>query len=230
MPDEKANNPFHWKSQLEQLADIPGEAPFDQAAAWQKLYGRLQKEPLSRKTNRYRIAAACLLCIMVLSWLVWVQPGTPLVKDSEPRPGTLPKSFPDLPSRDAAAVSVQQAVKKKSASPLSTKNKVHPPLVNIAATSRPVLPDPDIIKEVFPPIVIHQPVVDTIRLIAAAPKKKLKVVHVNELNNTAEDMQLASNATASSIKELLRADERSGFSTGRNASDNIIKIKLSSSN
>lgn len=226
MPDEKADK-FHWKSKLEQLADLPGEAPFDQAAAWQKLYGRLQKKPLSRKTNRYWIAAACLLFVMVLSWLIWLQPGATLVKNTKPG-YTSPQSPPVLPSRDAVAVAVQQAVKKKSVSPLLTK-KVRSHLVNVAATSRPVLPAPDIIKEVLPPIVIHQPVVDTIRLIAAAPKKKLKVVHVNELNNTAEDGHLASNTT-SSLKERLRADERSGFSTSRNASDNIIKIKLSSSN
>ena len=228
MPDEKANKAFHWRNRLEQLDGIPGEAPVDQAAAWQRLHDRLQKKPVHRKTAWYRIAAACLFFVLALSWLVLVQPVTSLVKDTKPRQDTSSKSFRALQGRDVAAVSTQHAAQKKSISPVLAKSKVHAALVNVAVTSLPALPDADTLKEISAPLVIHQ-AVDTILLTAAVPKKKLRVVHINELNNTVEDMHLASNAPPSSTK-FLHADDLSGFSVSRNASDNIVKIKLSSSN
>ena len=228
MPDEKANNPFHWKNKLDELTGIPGEPPFDQPAAWQALHDRLQKKPLPRVATKYWIAAACLLCVIILSGLMLTQPDVIIVKRAtqstrhfSPKPVTQPVSH------EADAVAFQPVIKNKPISPPIPKNNLHPSLVH-AAVGRPMLL-PDTTDNTLLAITIPQPH-DTMHLTAAAPaKKKLRVVHINELNNTVDDGHLASNLAAASSKKSMSEDD-AGLSLSRNASDNILKIKLSSSN
>ena len=229
MPDEKADSAFCWRDKLDQLSGLPGEAPVNQAAAWQKLHDRLQQKTPGKKTVLYWIAAACLLCALALSWPVLIRPDHALVTIAQPKQESSRQSFHKTDSQGALAVSLPQGSKKKSVPRLDPKTNPHPALVHAAIMSPPAIP-PNTIKNLLQPIAMRQPQ-DTVHLMAAAPvKNKLRVVHINELNSTVENAHLASNAPLSSPGKSSGGDDLSGFSLSRNASDNIVKIKLSSSN
>ena len=225
MPDEKADKPVYWKSGLDQLDFLPGEPPVDKEAGWQKLHDRLQHSRRKKKAGGYWVAAACLLGVMILTRLLLMQPGDSLVKKDPPSTRkTSPTPRPVIDNPETVAF-LPPSSNKRSSLP-DIKNKLHP--VAKAATTSGLMVPPDTIMEIPSPTAIVQPV-DTVQLITAAPKKKLRVVHINEVDRPAEDTQLASNVPVSSAK-LSREDDAAGFSLSRNASDNIVKIKLSSSN
>jgi hypothetical protein len=74
---------------------------------------------------------------------------------------------------------------------------------------------------------------DTIAMITSTPqKKKLRVVHINELGKPVEEeIQFARNTLTPTFEAtFFRQDGLPGFSLSRNASDNIVKIKLPPSN
>lgn len=227
MPDEKANKSFYWKDKLDRLDFIPGEPPVDKEAGWQQLQDRLQKRPRKKKKIAYWIAAACLLGVMLLTKLQLMQPEENLVKrDTHPAPRTSLKHLPVTGNQKFLATLKQTA--KKNIHPPESKNKLYPVVIKAATTSGPV-PLPDTVKEILPETISYQ-LVDTVLLITAAPKKKLRVVHINEVNRPEDDTQLASNDPAPSSTKLSRENSLPNFSVSRNASDNIIKIKISSSN
>ena len=217
---------MHWKSKLDELEIIPGEAPFDRTAAWQTLKGRLQQRPVRRTKAWYWVAAACLLGIIVLSMLMRTQPDAPLVnRDAQPKHLSLPKTLPQPAGGEVVTTPPQQLVKVKSISPHTTERKGHPVLVRAVESQLVLSPDP--INNTLPAITIPLPN-DTAHLVTAIQaKKKLRVVHINELNGAVDDVHLASNAPAASSKKYLHDDD-AGLSLSRNASDNIVKIKISS--
>ena len=226
MPDEKAGNPFYWKDKLDGLDFLPGEAPVDKEAGWQQLQDRLQKRPRKKKKIAYWIAAACLVGVMLLTKLRLMQPEETLVKrNTHPAPQTAPR-LPATGNQEALAA-LKQTVKNNIHLPES-KNKLYPVVIKAATTSGPV-PLPDTVKEILPETIPYQPA-DTVLLITAAPKKKLRVVHINEVNRPEDDTQLASNDPAPSSAKFLEKNSLPDFSVSRNVSDNIIKIKISSSN
>ena len=227
MSDEKVNKSFYWKDKLDELDLLPGEAPVDKEAGWQQLRNRLQKKPRKKKGIAYWIAAACLVGVMVLTRLQLMQPEETLVRrDTHPAPRTSLKHLPVTGNQKFLATLKQTA--KKNIHPPESKDKLYPVVVKAAATGEPV-PLPDTVKETLPAADPYQPV-DTVHLITAAPKKKLRVVHINEVNRPEDDTQLASNDPAPSSAQLSRENSLPNFSVSRNASDNIIKIKISSSN
>jgi len=66
MSNENPNNSFHWKSKLEGLEYLPGET-FNKDIAWDKLYERLRGKQGNKKTLWYWIAAASLLFVLVIT-------------------------------------------------------------------------------------------------------------------------------------------------------------------
>ena len=66
MSNENHNSTHNWKSKLEELESLPGEAMLDNNLAWEKLHARLQGKNRERKPLWYWIAAAAVLFLFMI--------------------------------------------------------------------------------------------------------------------------------------------------------------------
>ncbi|MBE7169391.1 MAG: hypothetical protein INR73_02310 [Williamsia sp.] len=233
MEDKKANSPLQWRDKLNGLSSLPGEAQLDKAAGWQQLHERLHAAPKKKQKTVYWMAAACLLGVMILTRLVSIQPAHPgnaLVEGGQKKSSQVVAAPPQpLPAGQEPVVALQATEKKKVVLPDRTKKGFHPALVRATVADQPAFFQ-DTANEILLPAAIL-PLFDTVQQLATATKKKLPVVHINELNRGAEEgVQLTRNASIRASARYLQDDDLSSFSTSRNASDNLLKIKLSSSN
>jgi hypothetical protein len=186
MLNENHNKP-NWKSRLEEVSCLPDQLLTDKNASWEKLHSRLHAKPRRIKPLWYWVAAACLLVAITIPFLTAHKNPEALVKN-EPDKNTLKKPFiatSDVKEIAPVAVIVEPVEKKQIATPASlpgsVKNK-EDKIKNDRTIAAKGL-DELIIKEQAP-IVLAQPVVETIAIskpIIAASPKKLKVVHINEL-------------------------------------------------
>ena len=219
------------RSNLDGLSEIPGEPAFDTNAAWNKLSGRLEKKAIHRKPVFYWAAAAILLLLFSATLYQLRQPAeNKLVKDSprKARSGSDLPSASELKNLDPASVKQSIPPEQKITTPLIKRN----PAVHIAKKT------PAITVSTALTTIINQPELnagdssavaasilpDPTPAVEASPVK-LKVIHNNRLNSVIYKQELSvSNAPTAfpSSSGNLR------FS--RNASDNIIQIKLSLTN
>src|SRR5215831_1898207 len=68
MSNEDPGKNMHWQDKLEGMDHLPGEG-FNKNSSWNKLHERLQDK--KKKTPLwYWAAAACLLCALMIAWLM----------------------------------------------------------------------------------------------------------------------------------------------------------------
>lgn len=66
MSNEKQDSYEHWKSKLDNLDSLPGEIMPDKNEVWEKLYARLNENKRSKKVIWYWVAAACILFALMI--------------------------------------------------------------------------------------------------------------------------------------------------------------------
>ena len=235
MLHEKPSDSFHWKNKLDALDHLPGEPVQDKTASWQKLHDRLREKPVRNKVILYWVAAASILFIVGGQWLMVDNKNTKIVNAKEQRiPAPYSNSTktiivdPELSITDAT-------VEKKHESPIATrKQPSHKALRNVILIENKILPAPDTTTEKLPDVSINSmKTVDTNALVSfIPPKRKLRVVHINELGKPVEEeIQFARNNSSPTFQsKVFNQDRFSGFTVSRNSSDNLVKIKLSPSN
>lgn len=233
MATEKANEPLRWKDKLDQPAWLPGESLTDTEASWNRLHERLQQKPVAKRRAVYRAAAACLLVVSVIGWLMPEQHRGTLVKNKiQPTPVTAMQSLPSK-GPGGTVTATQPVTTKEYTIRSGVKSRLlHPDFSHAVLAVRPVAVGVNSAHEPPPVITVNiiQPT-DTIHLTAAAPAKKMRVVHINMLGTGSEESQIAgNNPTLYPQAKLSNSDDLSRFSISKNTSDNILKIKLSSSN
>ena len=237
MSNESHDKTNHWRNKLDELDSLPNETGVDKTAAWDNLHGRLRGRSKLKKIGWYWWAAAVIICIG-LTWRVTNRQQGSLVKE-ENQPASrqiLPK--PSKTNMETGSTLTNPIVKPGSQHSKSvivkTKAKAKLQSNDIANPKIPI--DPPTIEVKQPEIVVSNTVPeDTIQVvpIALAPvKKKLRVVHVNELESSArESSQYAKMLSPiPSQPKLYSQGEFAMFNLGKNTSDNILKIKLSPSN
>jgi len=184
MSNENPNNAPQWRSKLDKLEHFPGSA-FNSDVAWDKLYGRLQGKKKSKKILWYWIPAACLLFAVMITILNYQRP-TPQVLDKETvkeQPKEIKKPVLKVGEinenkKEASAetkngiVSIPERSRQRdrSIAGIETVTKVH--------SDEVIMSDPE--KE---PLVKPLQIINTNPTIAVLPKKKLNVVHINELGD-----------------------------------------------
>ena len=199
MSDEKQNN--SWQHKLEELDQLPG-TEWRKDAAWDKLYTRLQEKPRRKKTIWYMTAAACLLIAVVIAWMVMNPPKNelaikPALKRNQPG---VTKTLPQQPVRSTIqsppVISLQDRLQVK---PVSAKEytdqrqrKINTGvyLTRISTMVKSSLPVNDDVQHDTTTIVrlpVTLPVPQAVIIAAAPAKKKLKMVHLNELGFPMED-------------------------------------------
>jgi hypothetical protein len=221
MLHEKPLDSFHWKNKMVELDHLPDEPLINKKAAWEKLQGKLQGKPKQRKATFYWKVAACLLLVTGMLWLVMDQKKPVLVRNEKQivpeKPTTAYKTV--ISKKDSVANIPEVFIDGNSTVDVQTKNIKQNPIHRATALAMEQNPvKQDTVNAPSTRITEHTTMlIDTASGIAVNPaRKKLKVVHINELKQQ--------------TPSFIQADNFSGITLSRNESDNLLKIKLSPSN
>lgn len=215
MPQEKANDLFAWKSKLDDLEHLPGQPGVEKGSAWQKLHARINEKQGNKKIAWYWMAAASVIAIALIVWLAPGKKKQDVAITHNPATHSLPSQTPETTRMIQTPVTLpviatqkQQANKTRSAKPKT----IETPAVTFSDSSDATKSD----------VIVTVPAsLDTLAEVIVAPlRKKLKVIHINELQTNTGRPEYAG-----SPSDRLST----GFLT-RNASDEIVKIKISPSN
>lgn len=230
---EKPNESLHWKNRLDDLDHLPGEQIPEKNSGWKKLHNRLQEKPRIKIIRWYLTAAACLLLIVGIPWLTINEKDNNLAKNrAQLKPGN--SSITTIPSTGNTIISPLQTQTENKLS-VTAKAKTKQQYQRVYKS---IEIDKPVVNKSKVPISINSELYnisinpDTIAFVTAVPvKKKLRVVHINELNKLVEHSQFARSNTLPAFRiKSLNDDASSVFVVSRNSSDNIIKIKLPPSN
>jgi len=230
MANEKQTDSFTWKSRLADLDSLP-EEPVDKNAAWEKLHSRLHQKPARTKAAWYW-AAACLLLLMVLSFLI--------VKQSGNTTGPSIVQQKNAPAAPLHVTKVRQLVKEQPVV-ISIAPVIKVPLLPVAERpghnnhtgKRKLLLQRLSIaggRQDIKSVQVVVPADTTVVLVAAAPvKKKLPVVHINELGKQEqENAKFATHTDRSSlrIKWLSQENYPATDLPPANTDRELLKIKI----
>ena len=75
MSQERHNNEKEWQMKLSEMESAPVELIFDKSSAWNKLHNRLHHKSKNRKSSWYFLAAACVIAVLCLPFIVEKKPG-----------------------------------------------------------------------------------------------------------------------------------------------------------
>jgi len=232
MPYEKPGEAFPWKIELDDLDHLPEEQVLDKTRAWEKLPGRLLKKPGNTIIRWYWTAAACLLLSVGIPWLTMNEKDNNLVKNTRQQIPGNPSILQTPPTNNTITPPQTQIDPKR---PVPAKAKIKQQLLPAnkkVEINTSVLDQTKLSIGIIPEVKNISINPDTIAFVTAIPeKKKLRVVHINELDNPEEHIPFArSNASPAFQVKSLNDDAFSVFAVSRNSSDNILKIMLSPSN
>ncbi len=228
MSNENPNNTPHWRNKLDDLERLPGST-FHANAAWDKLHGRLQGDKKSKKIHWYWIAAACLvfgLIIMILNF----QKTTPPILNRETvkeQPKEIKK--PVLKLQEASKNEIDNI-------PGSVKDKIVTTSNQPAQRNRRIVPT-EVAKvqsnDTMANYPEQEPVAKSLQIVnnnstaaTAPPKKKLNVVHINELGDPVIEVpDMASKMGKHSFK-LANEEVYVNPTVYKNTDFTILKTKL----
>ena len=209
MSNEALNNSSSWKQQLAELEQLPGE-PFDKEAPWERLHGRLKPESGKKRIFWYWAAATLLVCMIAVPAIFTHKKQAGKIRKQTVATAPVP---PRQPSATAIAGNPETARHVRPGSrhagsqlPI-IKQRSHPgsarALSNITLGETAQIPPAT--RTLLP---VEKPVADFSTALMASPKKKLKVVYINELGDSqSEDPMVQSNTSPHFFKMQLGDQE-----------------------
>lgn len=193
MSNENHNNLQPWKSKLEELNALPDQQ-LDKGAAWDILYLRLNQKQPAGKTPWYWVAAACLLLAVIFS-VFFINNSSHKITASVTRTtsATTENAVTKTTMENDEVKKARDFVLPENEIPVvkKTYNKAIKP-VALKRILKIRLSD-----SVSEQSLALSPVADSIDPVTASPglaiarqpvKKKLRVVHANELGEPLEEM------------------------------------------
>jgi hypothetical protein len=233
MSEERHNESFHWKNKLDELHHLPEGNVFDKTAAWEKLHVRLGARVRNKMVLWYWSAAACLLLVLGSQWPRIKQDTTVLHNSDSQKQDKSFDSKTTISGNKDSGFAVETSTKKgyviRKESPKAFPKKQKITIVEDTVTEKTSARNEFLLDTSSRTIEQR----DTAALAITSPvKKKLRVVHINELGRPLrEEDNFARNNTAPAFSPRAFNDKVfPGFTGSRNASDDILKIKLSPSN
>jgi len=186
MQDNSQNN---WKTLLEDPENFAGETVPHKNEVWEKLYQRLYKKPRQKLVAWY-LVAACLVIAVSVTVVVFVN-GKKQQQAFSVAPATVQNQLP-LPTE---YVSGKEPKNSEQVLPAKQKTQTIVPAKknNIAVTIPAVAHDliTDSIVKKLPNLVIRSNIINdssAVSVTVVSPaKKKLRVVHVNEIGRPLEE-------------------------------------------
>jgi hypothetical protein len=220
MLNENQNNQGSWKNKFEELEALQDQS-FDKEKAWAKLHNRLGQKNPQKKRIAYWTAAACLVVLVSMGWFFSMDKDVPVAIHEQQKQNSPTGRTIASPAQPGTKANPESTEKKQPA--IQPKNKRREILVTPVSINTVSIPDLPIHPDNIDKSADEIGHTDSIAMATVVPpKKKLRVIHINELGEL----------TKTPVKFVPRVanDDLSGFTVSRNASDNIIKIKLSPSN
>lgn len=206
MLNEKYNDPFRWKNKLEGLSSLPGETRLNKDSSWERLHERLQQRPRMSKAGWYWAAASILLACSIPLLIKnknenVVVKTSPLQKQESIVPTEQLQILPLAPLVKASIPEYKIPVEKistKEQQETASKNTIQQVELITDAEEIPAAKDP-----LVSPIPLS--VKDTQGSVAvlAPVKKKLLIVHINEVDPPAVQVFPPSNYVQRSIRMKL---------------------------
>jgi len=185
MSNESPNNSSQWRNKLDELEHLRGST-YDGDAAWDKLYGRLRGNSKTKKMFWYWIAAACLL----FGLMVALRNQRNGISQDQNKETAIRKGN----ERDKPALRIDETNKEKrktnttlindkmvstSEQPAQKIRRIIPTYVpDKMRSSAAVINYPEQEPEAKPLQIVKNPTIA-----ALPPKRKRKVVHINELGD-----------------------------------------------
>jgi len=224
---------------LEDVGSLQEETLADKNAVWEKLHSRLGKRP-RRVRGLWYLAAACLLLMVVIPVMMTTKSHNSLVKNNPAQieskkeivPEILPSketdladvAFPIIKKNKITGKLIRTSYEKISSNDISKKAQTVTPNFNDQKDTQaaPLISMPDAIDSSFKTTLAVAPV-----------KKKLKVVHINELGDPVEE---TSNITKSyeyhafQFKLINKQVDTYSSLPVNNTGFNILKLKNAPSN
>lgn len=191
MSNENPNNDFHWKGKLEGLESLPGET-FNKEAAWNRVHECMQEKNSNNKAIWYWAAAACLV-IAFTSWFFSQKDEPALVKSNPVKEKGQPAVAQDVITNmkdSIVSISLKPVKRNINATSIAITHKIVAPGGRTTAIVETLAIKKD--KEEFITSEINDnssvPADAQMNIIAVIPlKKKLRVVHINELGDPVEE-------------------------------------------
>ncbi len=192
MPNENQNNINSWKIKLDELNSLPGEPITDKNVLWSKLDARLREKKTDKKPAWYWIAAACFLFALMIPMIFFNKKERQLTK------AEIKQVQPEIKNPLNSTAGKKDSI-KNIIFPLPKKN------TEIVQKKTNKIPDEVIAKKQSnqfrlagavstKDLMIEtkntslQPIGISPGITAIAPvKKKLKVVHINELGDPVKE-------------------------------------------
>lgn len=225
---------------LDELEFIPGDVPFNKTSAWNKLQDRMGEK--KTKKNYWYLAAASIVLVLSAGIMLWdnegkndvvknasdsvtsTQVNLPKVNKSSPEiiENKISTNESDSDKRPLAGnknltskkVKVEKVNEAKNFSELETPGSLSG--LNTEPSPLPAT-SPDVLNSIPPEIPKNQTAAHF-----QPVKKKLKVLHHNQLQNTLPVTNPAFSARSGNIQGITVF--------GRNKSDDFIKIKITTPN
>lgn len=231
MLNENLNNDFQWQNKLCEIESLP-ENNFNKELAWNKLHKRLHKKASQKKAFWYWMAAAVFFIATSVVLFTWysnkqeVLNNENFVKDVKKKDPKSNLKTDDKYSDNSGSVLITDKIiagnKLKQKSKIASSDK---PLNNIRLTDTVsyLLSDENFIKslqkiDTFSSTVINIP-----------QKKKLKVVHINEIGESIETISAHNTEIHSFQFKLANQQVFVNTSVSSKVKDiAILKIKYSS--
>lgn len=231
MLNENFNN-LPWRNNLEDADGLSAEILPDKNAAWEKLQSRLGEKIKPKKFITYWAAAACLLLAILVPLILVYKKENNIVKNNTRTLETSKPAVEQMQPLKAGTVAVIHSVPatKKRAAKVELKNNNDTIAVTNTKRSETNIQIAD--NEVISPL----PFADSsfiANVVTVHPKKKLKVVHINELGEPAEELPGTEHNTNLHYFQLKLANQEVYMSkslTSGNTGVNLFTTKNSSSN
>jgi hypothetical protein len=186
MPNENPNNTPRWRNKLDELEHLHASA-LNKDAAWDKLYGRLLGNKKSKKISWYWIAAACLLFGLIIALMNYQkstsQPGnkeTAIKQPTEIKQPVLKIEEINKNENENGGELMKDKIVTTSNKPIQRNRRITP--IEVATK---VHPDDVVISYPEKELVVNSlQIINTNPATTVLPqKKKLNVVHINELGD-----------------------------------------------
>ena len=190
MLNENLSN-MDWRNKLEEVDSLPDLIFTDKNVAWEKLHNRLHQQPRRIKAVWYWTAAACLLTAVIVPLITANKKQPPIVNNN-----------PVSTIRKNITLLEPLPIKENLSTAFSSHKKIAVTRVNQRGADKKIIVTNTVVKSVSDyttsieqenkPVtasILIQPLqipIDKIKTeVAVVEKKKLKVVHVNELGDAA---------------------------------------------
>ena len=205
MNNDNRNKDITWQSKLDALDGLPGEV-FNKNAAWNKLRARESKKKKFIKPVWYYVAAACIIIIFLLSSFWPDKVEKVLVKNSDDRTpddksaaiisknnhkdSVVTESLPPLRHEVDNTIKEQKSTLTLKEDDPGTKDNI---IVRNEILSKPLS------NEVIETVITEKSSTDIIAIPPVFQRKKLTVVHINELGEIPEQPIVARKTEARSF-------------------------------